>query len=301
MYQPLSDQEFNEQLKSFADGELDAGASLAMSQYLCVHPEAMMRVVELQQLRVSIGRVMGEGLPRCAPAGLAEVIGGMDVSSVGSDGGAVGGVVGTVGVVGVRPYRFAVGWLSMAGVIGLAITLIAVMGNWGGANDRVPHTYFINAQTADRLADRHTRCSLKLDELRKEVRAEDLGEEIGHFVCGKLGCQLSINLDLRDAGYRFERFGNCPITGKGALHLIYKSVKHPTFLSVWVTPNKDNPKQLGDVDLGELVPFRDGSRRPIMAWKDKQATYYFVGDLFSEVKAAGLASLPVAGRSSHRH
>ena len=296
MHNPLTDNQFNENAQGLADGELDPQTSLAMNQYLLANPEKLRYIISLQLMRVQVGNTMGSDLPNKAPADLLNVIQNMAADTDTAPQTAPKLSI-TEPIIHTQTFNIPRQWVSVAALVIISVMALSVFKDNLFPNPiSVPHTYFIDYKVADSLGSQHTKCSRKQLDLANEVSADEFSGDIAEFISKRIDTKLSINLDLTAANLDFERFGNCPLAGEGAMHLIYKAKNKPFYVSVWITPHKGNENDarhlLPNTQINTVTPFHDGSERTIVAWKDTNATYYFVGDTYFNADRAARVSLP---------
>ncbi len=269
--------EFAKHLAAFADGDTDDVTRLRVMRYLAAHPEAMARVIEHQQFRHAVARVVRASTPP-TPAGLRDRIASLPVTTSPRS-----NVVGRIG-------RWAAAITAVAAVLVLATMLGLPSGEQPWLHWPPGAAQIVPAGMAGQFINRHVACTRMLADLEDQAAFPHTLEQMPETLAARLHSAPGdlTGLDLRKAGYVFERAGLCHVPGK-SVHLIYRALPETgrnDQISVWIQSAADS-RIVASLEEGRV--YRAGPRdsaHPLVVWKRGGMLFFVVGDGQPSVDAA---------------
>ena len=281
MSDPIGEHNIHEYLTAFADGELDAADNLAILDYVSQNPDMVRLMRDQQRLRLTALRAVRGSTPP-VPAALRAQIESMAVATLAADRARPAQTEARRN----RAHRFlgvaaAVAASLLVGLVagGLAARLlrsspqlappaIAQLPTPVAPAEVVP-VGLVTAATrvhvdCSRLADRLHSVGYppQFTDLAASVR-QDLGREDTPYP------------DLSSIGYRLVGAGPCGKPLEGTVHLLYKSPRPESVISLFVQAHTGrfamSPGTLYTLS-GTEAPF------PAYAWRTERVVYFLVAD-----------------------
>lgn len=290
----MTQDEFRRHLPAFADGEADDGLRLRVMLYLAAHPEATAAVIHHQQLRQAIGRSMREmspAVPVDLRARLAEIVNtAPDVTPATPATPALPATPNRP----TEPHRSVLArigrWMPAITAVAAVLVVAVMLSEPGAIISAADGDAVVPVSMTRQFTSRHVSCTRMLADLYDQAAFPSSLEQMPQTVADRLGGQPGAlpALDLRGAGFAFERAGMCNIPGK-SVHLIYKALPetgHADQISLWIQSAADS-RLAPTIEAGKLYRATGrGAVHPIVLWKQGNMLYFITGDAQSSVEDA---------------
>lgn len=284
MTSELPNQNPDQLLAAFADGELEGEQNHQMLKRLSQEPALADRVAEQQLLRKAVARAMDDPSVK-VPAALRDRIARLSremqthnarpaTANRADTGSPVLAVIGR--------------WLPTA-VAALFFIGALVALNAAGNHDTgrlITSANVLNTALVDQFGSRHFKCSRRITPVQSTDQfpqnLSQLPGALSEYFHEPVDPEL---LDLSGLGFEFDIAGLCVIPGKGAVHIIYKSQNpgQADSLSLWMRPFE----QCSGIEADRLYTVAEPQENfPMIVWRHGDMVYYLVGDSYDTVERA---------------
>lgn len=248
--------QFQKYVSAFADGELDVEKNLDALEHLNMCPQCAQRVADIQQMKVALKRALPA---ETAPPTLAErILRALDDEM-------------RPPISATTPGRSPVARnrrnmiLRLEVILGAAAVLIILLGirdsflEPGGPGSPVAF-----ASVVSEVQNEHRRCaSGDMPQLDPTLPTER--EQAARFLCDRMGLDVRAP-DLADCGFEFVRADCRDVMGKKAAHLLYRSEKYGSALSLFFLPELVTDGEL--VQFGERPCARSKGMMQVVMWNE---------------------------------
>ena len=263
----MGDDQYQEHIGAFADGELDPAAYAEAYEHLLNDPACAEKVAEIRQLKQAVARVLSADQP---PEGLAARVQAALNEEAVTSGGTIPVDTSTGGRVGGRSILRYGRWLAIAAVV------VFCVGVWQTRTDSRTVIRGAVQSAAAAVVEQHELC---IREHGFDHHDESLSRELP-VVADRLASRLGFAVlvpNLSADGFEFVGADRCGIREHPGAHALYHS-EEQDFLSVFTVAHMtdlDVPcgRRVGEHEYVIVVDERAG----VVAWQDGGSTYAVCG------------------------